>query len=59
MLYKIIKRLIYAIALLYMYNLIAFKVGMSIAFNYVSIIVIFLFRVPGLALMAVLSRILQ
>jgi len=51
MVIKIIKKIIFALALLYGFNLIAVNFGIIIPINYLTVLLITLLDVPALALL--------
>lgn len=51
MIIKIIRKLIFAVALLYSFNLIAVKFGIIIPINYISISLLTLFDIPAMILL--------
>lgn len=53
---KFIKKIIIAVLLLYTYNLIATSFGLIIPINYLTIIIVSLLDLPGLALLIVILK---
>ena len=51
MIIKIIRKLIFAVVLLYSFNLIAVKFGIIIPINYISVVLLTLFDIPAMILL--------
>lgn len=51
MIIKIIRKLIFAVVLLYSFNLIAVKFGIIIPINYISVALLTLFDIPAMILL--------
>ena len=51
MIIKIIKKIIFAIVLLYSFNLIAVKFGVIVPINYITIALLTLLDIPGMILL--------